>query len=258
MNKLFYLFGNELRKSKNDYILVAVIQTFIWVSSYIVSIVKCNKIIEKAQNFGANTSSGVYATSVIDMGYLGITILAASVIYAFYIWAREFNSSNKSIYTIMMIPEKRESVYFVKFLNAITMFYMNLLLFIVITVLMVTIAPFVIKNGVFVNPFKILLNSNLAAEIYMPMTLRNFVVTDILIVAANTSLISFSFLINKLCSYKGGFAKFISVVISIASFVFMLFMSFVIVYEVEVIFMAIISIIVGYLGSKYILKRLEF
>lgn len=257
MNKLFYLFGNELRKSKHDYILVALIQTFIWVSSYIVSIVKCNKILERAQNFGANINSGVYATSIIDMGSLGITILEASVIYAFYIWVREFNSSNKSIYTIMMIPERRENIYFVKFLNAITMFYMNLLLFIVITILMVTITPFVIKNVIFVNPFKILLNSNLAAEIYMPMSLRNFIVTDILIVAANTSLISLSFLINKICLYKGRFAKCISVVISIIAFVFMLFMSFVVVYEIEAIFMAVISIIVGYLGSKYILKRLE-
>ena len=43
------------------------------------------------------------------------------------------------------------------------------------------------------NPFTAMMHSSLATAIYMPMTFRNFLVTDVLIVAANTSLIALAF-----------------------------------------------------------------
>lgn len=257
-NNILYLFGNELRKSKHDYMIVAVVQSLIWIASYIVSIVKYNNLYVDVSAAGLDLGTGTTVVTILDMQRFGITILAVSVIYAAFIWMREYTSGHKSIYTIMMLPQERHHIFIVKFLNAVTMFYMNLILFIAITILVCIVAPFVMKGGVFINPFTAMMHSSLATAIYMPMTFRNLLVTDVLIVAANTSLIALAFLINRFCMYKSGFAKFISVVVSISLFVFMLFMSFILVYETEVIYMAVISIVVGYFGSKYILQRLEF
>lgn len=257
-NNILYLFGNELRKSKHDYMIVAVVQSLIWLASYIVSIVRYNNLYVGASATGLDLGTGTTVVTILDMQKFGITILAVSVIYAAFIWVREYTSGHKSIYTIMMLPQERDHIFIAKFLNAVTMFYMNLILYIAITILVCLVAPFVMKGGVFVNPFATMMNSTLANDIYMPMTFRNFIVTDVLIVAANTSLIALAFLINRFCMYKSRFAKFISIVTSIAIFVLMLFMSFVLVYETEVIYLAVISIIVGYFGSKYILRRLEF
>ena len=206
-NNILYLFGNELRKSKHDYMIVAVVQSLIWIASYIVSIVKYNNLYVDVSAAGLDLGTGTTVVTILD---------------------------------------------------AVTMFYMNLILFIAITILVCLVAPFVMKGGVFMNPFTAMMHSSLATAIYMPMTFRNLLVTDVLIVAANTSLIALAFLINRFCMYKSGFAKFISVVVSISLFVFMLFMSFILVYETEVVYMAVISIVVGYFGSKYILQRLEF
>lgn len=257
-NNILYLFGNELRKSKHDYMIVAVVQSLIWLASYIVSIVKYNKLYVDAAATGLNLGAGTTAVTIVNMQKFGITILAVSVVYATFIWIREYTSGHKSIYTIMMLPQERHHIFIVKFLNAVTMFYMNLILFIAITIIISLIAPFVMEGGIFMNPFDVMLYSNLANEIYMPMTFRNLIVTDVIIVAANTSLIALAFLINRFCMYKSGFAKFLSVVLSVGIFVLMLFMSFILVYETEVIYLAVISIIVGYFGSKYILRRLEF
>lgn len=257
-NNILYLFGNELRKSKHDYMIVAVVQSLIWLASYIVAIVKYNKLYVGAAATGLDLGNGTTAVTILNMQKFGITILAVSVIYAAFIWIREYTSGHKSIYTIMMLPQERHHIFVVKFLNAVTMFYMNLILYIAITILVCIVAPFVMKGGIFINPFTAMMHSSLANDIYMPMTIRNLLVTDVLIVAANTSLIALAFLINRFCMYKSGFAKFLSVVVSVGIFVLMLFMSFVLVYETEVIYLAAISLVVGYLGSKYILKRLEF
>lgn len=257
-NNILYLFGNELRKSKHDYMIVAIVQSLIWLASYVVAIVRYNNLYVGASATGLDLGTGTTAVTIVNMQKFGITILAVSVIYAAFIWIREYTSGHKSIYTIMMLPQERHHIFIVKFLNAVTMFYMNLILYIAITILVCLVAPFVMKGGVFMNPFSVMLHSNLANDIYMPMTFRNLIVTDVLIVAANTSLIALSFLINRFCMCKSGFVRFLSVVASVGMFVLMLFMSFVLVYETEVIYLAVISIIVGYFGSKYILRRLEF
>ncbi len=148
-NNILYLFGNELRKSKHDYMIVAVVQSLIWIASYIVSIVKYNKLYVDVSAAGLDLGTGTTVVTILDMQRFGITILAVSVIYAVFIWMREYTSGHKSIYTIMMLPQERHHIFIVKFLNAVTMLYINLILFIAITIIVCLVAPFVMKCGVF-------------------------------------------------------------------------------------------------------------
>ena len=129
--------------------IVAVIQSLIWIASYIVAIVKYNNLYVDASSAGLDLGTSTTAVTILDMQRFGITILAVGVIYAAFIWMREYTSGHKSIYTIMMLPQERHHIFIVKFLNAVTMFYMNLILFIAITILVCIVAPFVMKGGVY-------------------------------------------------------------------------------------------------------------
>ncbi|MED9947969.1 MAG: hypothetical protein U0J50_06940, partial [Peptacetobacter hiranonis] len=85
-NNILYLFGNELRKRKHDYMIVAVVQSLIWIASYIVSIVKYNKLYVDVSAAGLDLGTGTTVVTILDMQIFGITILAVSVIYSAFIW----------------------------------------------------------------------------------------------------------------------------------------------------------------------------
>lgn len=250
MNKIFYLFSNELRKSKYDYLFVIIMQLIIWTGYATTSILDFNK-------YNQISGLSIKIFQIINIDKIQLTVLMTSFLYTIFIWVKEFNLKQKSIYTIMMLPEKREYIYIVKFLNAFTMFFVNIILSIIFISCLCLIYSIVFKNGIPINPFEEIINGSMGLINFIPFTIIDFIVMDILVAASNISLISFFYLLNVFCANKKTLLKIIAGILSILGFILMLFTSLIF-SGVIVILISVTSILVCYISSKYILKNIEF
>ncbi|WP_300282219.1 hypothetical protein [Peptacetobacter sp.] len=258
MSKIFYLFSNELRKSKYDYLFVIIAQLILWTGSSIVSIIKYSN-----QFSSLNSVSNII--DIINFETMGFSVFIVSFLYTIFIWIREFNLKKKSIYTIMMIPEKRSNIYFVKVLNALTMYYTNIILFTLFMVCLIFIISISLGTGLNVNPFEEIIyafvfkNTILAVSpltVFVPLTFMDLIITDIFVAISNIALISLAYLMNIFFMKKNRLLRLGTIIITIIFFLMILFVTIFIPNKYALL-ISLISIIIASLGSIYILKNIE-
>lgn len=252
MSKIFYLFSNELRKSKYDYLFVIIAQLILWTGSSIVSIMKYSN-----QFSSLNSVSNII--DIISFGLMGFSVFIVSFLYTIFIWIREFNLKKKSIYTIMMIPEKRSNIYFVKVLNALTMYYTNIILFILFMICLIFIISISLGTGLNVNPFEeIIYTFTYIAPltVFVPLTFMDLIITDIFVAISNIALISLAYLMNIFFMKKNRLLRLGTIIITIIFFLMILFVT-IFIHNKYALLISLISIIIASLGSIYILKNIE-
>ncbi|WP_300276659.1 hypothetical protein [Peptacetobacter sp.] len=252
MSKIFYLFSNELRKSKYDYLFVIIAQLILWTGSSIVSIIKYSN-----QFSSLNSVSNII--DIINFETMGFSVFIVSFLYTIFIWIREFNLKKKSIYTIMMIPEKRSNIYFVKVLNALTMYYTNIILFTLFMVCLIFIISTSLGTGLNVNPFEEIIYTFtyiVPLTVFVPLTFMDLIITDIFVAISNIALISLAYLMNIFFMKKNRLLRLGTIIITIIFFLMILFVTIFIPNKYALL-ISLISIIIASLGSIYILKNIE-
>lgn len=133
MNKLIYLYDFDFKRNIKIYLAVIIaICSGLFISmvnslkdyNYVIEDILKNKSIENT--VGLITFENIIPDSAIVIFIVG---LAICILYSFIIWNRDFYGKNKSIYTLLMLPENRMKIYLGKLLNIISFTYMYIISF---------------------------------------------------------------------------------------------------------------------------------
>lgn len=128
MSKILALANIDLKKNLKFYLFycISLITTILALNIfYIYRILTTENILDDYINriggifYGASVLSNNYIIHIVMIG--GI-ILAIG--YTFVLWINDFIGHNKSIYTLLMIPENRIKLYFSKLLNSMFFIYL--------------------------------------------------------------------------------------------------------------------------------------
>ncbi|RDY27531.1 hypothetical protein CHL78_008680 [Romboutsia weinsteinii] len=134
MNKLMYLYEYELKRNIKAYLAVIAlicVSLFLLILNnlnnynYVIKEVFKNKSIENTIGFA--TFGNIIPSCAVVIFIIGLLICN---LYSFIIWRKDFSGKNKSIYTLLMIPENRMKIYISKLLNIVSFTYMFIIAFV--------------------------------------------------------------------------------------------------------------------------------
>lgn len=131
MNKILALVNLELKRNSRFYLIYIGLFASFMVGgnvSRINSILKEYKLSpnESSIKYQIDTYGGVsFGESILGINRFTLIVTTLGVlgllIYSIYIWIREYTESNKTIYTLLSIPENRFSIYISKMISSVTM-----------------------------------------------------------------------------------------------------------------------------------------
>lgn len=150
MNKLLTLSNMELKRNSRFYLMYIVLFSFFSLSINLIQIIKLKKSIYSVTNIVDSFGGITYGVGILYNNHYLYPLIAIGVvgllIYSIYMWAREYTDSNKSIYTLIMIPQNKFNIYLSKMIALITMIYGYILTQILIIFISKNIFNFYFKN----------------------------------------------------------------------------------------------------------------
>lgn len=127
MNKLLALVNIELKRNSKFYLIYVALFSFFSLSISLIQINRLKKSIHSVQNMVDSFGGITYGAGILYKNYYVYPLifigLVGLLIYSIYMWLREYIDSNKSIYTLIMIPENKFNIYLSKMIALITMIY---------------------------------------------------------------------------------------------------------------------------------------
>ena len=141
--KLFFLLAIEINRIMAAILPMALLYTAIQLISCFYKVYGLNKSIEETANTEMKTiesviearkgtfgmSNVVEGNSVLSIGV--IILLAALAFYSLAIWYNEWFSSNKTIYTLLLLPYSRMKIYFIKAMSILMSYGVVIAVFII-------------------------------------------------------------------------------------------------------------------------------
>lgn len=256
------LFNFEFKKNIKHYIHIVTIPCMICIINMIINLNNYNKGINKWNNIdilvkaiGKTSFENLISSNHKSIFILGIILC---LIYSIYIWHKDFSGKNKTIYTLMTLPQSRMSVYISKFLNIICLVYMYVMAF--ASTLFISYYMFtpLMKGDVYNRGF-IKETMYIFSEV-IPYSLKNFTVVYVFGISAVISVIFTVYLLSrKLKNILNTLLLFpIIWIIYMKIELKVLDIGVSIGIDKYLIIASILIVIFCYLFSKKILKRLDF
>ena len=262
MEKLMRLFDFEFKRNFKNYLVIVITMCIALMAHLIFNVRKFNKTIDellktKTMEEITDRSQALSFDNIINEFTIVIFVVGLGVclLYSIYIWEREFLFKNKSISTLMMMPQGRGKVYISKLLNIVCLAYMYIMSFTMTLFIAYKILPKYMSGSLVSMGFVEDTIYKLGANI--PYNFTDFIVGYIFLLSA---LISFLFTCTlRVKTIKNTIAKAMIGMLFIVSLPFLLFFGVMLVAldNSNIIVMAVstISVIVFYKLSTYMLNN---
>lgn len=180
MNKLLTLVNLELKRNRKIfglYIITFLILTLGLNLFQILSLRINRELLHEIEERFGGVSYGIgivcnniYLIIIIAIGILGL------LLYGVYMWVREYNEINKSMYTLLMIPNNKFNIYLGKMIALIVMIYTYLLSQIIVIFISKNIFNMIFKN---LNIIKTSISSDLNFSfVGLSRTINNIIPTE--------------------------------------------------------------------------------
>ena len=210
-----YLFDFEFKRNLKNYINIISMFCFAFIIEVVNHLINYNEIAGKAlrgkdSNVLTNTIGTMSFSNIIssDDKVLFMMGLLACILYSVIIWKKDFNGKNKSIYTLVMLPQDKMKIYLSKFLNIICLVYMYIISFTLTLFLCYIIMPSFMKGDVVKLSF--IKETIYTFGMVLPYSIETFITGYVFLLGA---VISFIFTINIGKNFKFNILKTIAVLI---------------------------------------------
>ena len=148
MKKFIYMVDFEFKRNLKYYIGFIITMCSILFINLVINLKNYNEIIKEKTNLRTleniyDISGGFNFSNLISDATRIIFVvgLILCLAYSLVIWMRDFRGKNKSIYTLLMIPNQRIKIYFSKYLNILAFIYMYIMSFLLTLFIAYNILP---------------------------------------------------------------------------------------------------------------------
>lgn len=268
MNKLINLFDFEFKRNLKHYITIIFLACVCLFINLTLNLKTHNEGIKEAlqtktmEEITARVGGFNFSNLIIGNTSIVIAIgFVICVLYSIFIWQKEFIFKNKSINTLMMMPQGRDIVYISKLMNMVCFIYIYIISIVITLFIAYKILPnFMIGN---IENLSFVQSTMYKLSLFIPYTIIDFIIEYIFLLPSLITILFVFTLSYKYCTHK--FSKVIVQIILVFSLPFVIFapLAFVLfmplINNSIIILISIVVIISGYILSKKILNnRLDY
>lgn len=198
-----------------------------------------------------NVHSFLNSNSIIIIGFL--LIISMIIIYSIFIWYREWFGSNKTIYTLLMLPMERMKIYYAKLISIILLIGTTLgtsivSLFINYVIMLWRLPKELIEDLSFLKVFH-----NYIINILLPINYRDFLLYCTIGLGLLTAIF-LMVLLERSYSFKGLIAGAIFIILYL--FVYLLIFESGFFFRKEILVVSLAWGVLNFIGHVYWSKKL--
>ena len=268
MNKLMNLFDFEFKRNLKHYIIIILLTCLCLFINLTLNLRTHNEGIKEAlqtktmEEITSRGGSFNFSNLIIENTSIVIVIgFFICILYSIFIWQKEFIFKNKSINTLMMMPQGRGIVYIIKLMNIVCFIYIYIISIVLTLFMGYKILPnFMIGN---IENLSFVQSTMYKLSLFIPYTFTDFIIEYVFLLPSLITVIFTCTLFYK--CYTNKFSKIILQIILILSLPFIIlsplaFLLFInLINNSIIILLSSVVIICGYILSKKILyNKLDY
>lgn len=260
MKELINLYEIEFKKNYRVYIVGITIMTLVLIFNLVSNLNDYNYVIENtlrsdniATIIGSTIFENVLTSNIKDVFIIGIL---SCVFYTVIIWSVDFIGANKSIYTLLMLPQNRMYIFISKVMNIMTFIYMYMISYISTLYIANLIIPKLMSTEVIDNGF--VQNTIYTVGSIFPYNLNEFFLIYVMLLLAAVSLLSVVCMSILLKDKKIKVIKIILyAIISVSFYIGFIILSITKKPTISISIYSVVVIMISIIRAKYIFKKIN-
>lgn len=264
MNKLINLFDFEFKRNLKHYITIILLSCLCLFINLTLNLKTHNEGIKETlqtktiEEITARVGGFNFSNLIIENTSIVISIgFVICVLYSIFIWQKEFIFKNKSINTLMMMPQGRGIVYTSKLMNMVCFIYIYIISIVLTLFISYKILPnFMMGN---IENLSFVQSTMYKLSLFIPYTYTDFIIECVFLLPSLITILFVFILSYKY--YTNKFSKIIVQIILVLSLPFVIciplaFLLFVdLINNSVIILISSVVIVGGYMKSKNILDN---